>query len=737
MKFIGFIILCSVAFNLHGQVEEVGPIMAKPFMASGPVAAMPKVNEGTFDSTFIYLPDTLDLPIFDEFSSNKFQSYSATYTDPGVTFDKDYRLLDLTSIPLANDLIYTQQQTFRRTYDVGNGTFTDANFAPLSVQLGDLTSYPTSYNTIDVFPPYYIYDTIDYPNDSDTIWIPDAEIFQDSATQFFAVLNSPELYWLEKEAFHNYTMAKDPWTIGVVTFDGLDEKGYPYAFGTTTSGIADHLTSKPIDMSSLNAGDSVYLSFLFQPQGLCDKPEAGDSLILEFYEAGIDEWNEIWRGGGTGVVDFERVHVLIDSSIYFSNAFQFRYKNIGGLSGSLDHYHLDYVHLRALSGYQDTIFKDFAFVYPINTLLEDYTSVPWDHYKNNFAGKMSDSVTVVIRNGSNIDENNSLAGSVEVSYSAAPEGSFAMSGSNLSNGALNYGPFTTYLSYHDFSAGYHYDESKIGDAQTFDILGIAAAQYPNFTANDSTISQQVFENYYAYDDGTAELAYGPTGIQSRLAIKYEAYEADSILGMMIHFVPSVNDVSNKLFLLTIWDDNGGVPGSVLYEDDVFFPRQPKYQYDRNVFTYYFLADTMKVAVDQTFYVGWRQFDADRLNVGLDMNIDNSHNTFYSVDGGNSWDVSSFDGSVMIRPIFSTSLDNTLGIETKEIERDVFIYPNPTNGMVNIQTEGFNFQGVEVYNLQGSLMFKSIESTVDLSSYSSGFYLFKIEGSNKLHKVYKN
>lgn len=736
MKLLGLVICSLLSFYTFSQGEEVGPIMARPHMNEGAISSQAKVNEGTFDSTFIYLSDTITLPIFDEFSSNKFQTYNASYGDPGVTFDKKYRLLDIGSVPLPNTVLYTQQQTFKRTFDVANGTFTDVNLSPTQIQLGDLTSYPVLYDAVDVFPPYYIYDTLDYPNDPDTIWIPDAEIYQDSATQFFAPLSNPELYWLDKEAFHNYTMAKDPWTLGVVTFDGLDEKGYPYAFGTTTSGVADHLTCKPINMSGFNAGDSIYLSFLFQSQGLCDPPEAGDSLILEFYETGIGQWNEIWRGGGTAVTDFKVGHIRIDSAIYFTNAFQFRFKNIGGLSGSLDHYHLDYVHLRPLSGYQDTLFKDFAFVYPINTLLKTYTSVPWDHYKNNFSGKMADSAEVVVRNGSNIAENNSLSGSVEISYTGLPEGSFVMTGSDLSNGALNYAPLTTYYSYHDFSTGYHFDETKPGDEEAFDILGIAAAQYPNFTANDSTTSQQVFSNYYSYDDGSAELAYGPTGIQSRLAIRYDAYEADSVLGMMIHFVPSVNDVSNKLFLLTIWDDNAGEPGNVIYEDDVFFPRQPKYQYDRNVFTYYFLKDTMKVAVGQTFYVGWRQFDADRLNVGLDMNIANNDKTYYSIDGGNNWIQSGFLGSVMIRPIFSTALDVTLGIEEKVSSNSAIVYPNPAENIVNIETNGFEFDNVEVYNLQGQFMLSSTEPRIDMSEFATGMYILRIAGVNKVFKVYK-
>jgi hypothetical protein len=734
-----FIALFSVRSSF-GQ-EEVGPIMINPQLYKGAADHQVKANTGTFDSTFIYISDTLVLPIFDDFSANKFQTYNANYSDAGVTFDKQYRLLDLGSTPLPNDVLYTQQQTFRRTFDIGNGTSSDTYFSPTQIQLGDLSAYPVSYQTIDAYPPYYIYDTLDYPNDPDTIWIPDAEIFQDSATQFFAPVSDQQKIWLDSYAFHNYTMAYNPWSIGVATFDGLDENGFPYAIGTTTSGPADYLTSKPIDMSGVSSADSVYFSFLYQAQGLCDAPEAGDSLYLQFYEKGTDQWNDIWTGGSvTADTSFDFAHILIDSSIYFNDYFQFRFYNRGGLSGSLDHYHLDYVNVRALSGYQDTLFKDYALVYPVNSLLKDYTSVPWDHYKNNFSGKMSDAVRVVIRNGSNIAENNSLNGSVDVSYSGTPEGSFTLLGPNLSNGSLNYAPRTTYYSYHDFSAGYHYDETKTGDEEIFDFQTIVAAQFPNFTGNDSLVEQQVFSNYYSYDDGSAELSYGPTGSQSELAVQYTPYEADSVIGAMIHFLPSVDDVSNKLFLLTLWDDNGGEPGAVLYQDDVFFPRQPVYEYDRNIFRYYFFQDTMKVHVDGTFYIGWKQLDPDRLGVGLDMNIPNGDKTFIStVASGFTWDQSQFNGSVMIRPIFSTTLDPTLGFESTEnrsLQTEVRLVPNPASTSFKVDLDGVPYQGVQVVDLSGKEIITISEKQIDVTNWQSGVYLVRVIGTNQTVKLLK-
>ncbi len=722
-----------------GQEEEVGPITVNFELAKHGLMESQEVNTGTFDSTFIYITDTLSLPFLDDFSRDKFQKYNANYTDTGVTSTKKYKLLDNgTDLPLPATAKYSSTPTFTRYYDIANGTSSDTTFASQTIKVGDLSKYPVVYSPVEVYPPYIIYDTLDYPNPKDTIWLTSPDVVQDSATQFFAQINDPNALWLDNTAYHNYRYAVNPWTLGVATFDGLDANGYPYAIGTTSSGYADYLTSKPLDLSTKTLGDSIYFSFLYQPQGFGDIPETSDSLILEFYNKDNTNWDHIWSTNGKGLSDFKVVHIPLTNAAYYKKGFQFRFKNYGALSGALDHFNLDYVNLRTSSGKQDTLFKDFAFVYPLNSLLKDYTSVPWDHYKNNFSGKMSPAVNVVVRNGSNLPENNQN-GKSEIFYNAGLEGSFTLTAQTLSGGNINYGPRTTYSSFHDFSTGYHFDESKPGNKATFDIVTTAASPFPNLAINDSTFGKQVFRNYYSYDDGSAEAAYGPTGKQARLAIKYTSYESDSLIGVLTHFVPSVTDVSSKLFLLTVWDDNNGKPGNVIYEDDIFFPRQPVYEPGIGLFHHYFFKDTLKVKLSGTFYVGWRQFDLQRLNIGLDRNINNKDKTFYSVDGGGTWKTSTIDGSVMLRPIFSTGMDVELGIkEQHKIENTFVVYPNPTNNSIHVKTISGEFNGMTIMDIRGNIILKTNESSADLSSFSNGIYLIRIEGNeSKVIKVIKN
>ena len=199
----------------------------------------------------------------------------------------------------------------------------------------------------------------------------------------------------------------------------------------------------------------------------------------------------------------------------------------------------------------------------------------------------------------------------------------------------------------------------------------------------------------------------------------------------------MNDVSNKLFLLTVWDDNNGEPGNVIYEDDVFFPRQPQYASDRNIFKEYYFIDTQKVHVAGTFYIGWRQFDQDRLNVGLDRNEINNDKTFFSVDDGISWSASGIEGSVMINPIFSTSYDASLGILNKKSNPvKVSVFPNPATNEITVDVLDAEFEFSELINLQGIRIGKYYSEKIDISNLPAGIYFVKVNGIYGPFKIIK-
>ena len=738
-----YIFLFTVFFTFLSSVTwsqfVESPLYSNPALAKKHKPVMQTKAAGDLDSTFIYIMDTVDLPFFDEFSTNKFQTFNADYSDPGVTSEIFYRLLDPgTDAPLDTSVRYTSIQTFKRTVDLAGAVYVDEPFAPTPIKVGDLSQYPVVYNTVNGYPPYYIYDTIDFPNDPDTIYLTGPEYFQDSIRIFSAPVNNPELLWADDYVYHNYTFADKPWSLGIATFDGLDEDGRPYEPGSTSSGYADRLTSKPINMAGYSDVDSVYLSFLVQPGGLGEEPEPDDFMELEFYAPDLLEWTTVWTMIGGANTDFQVGHIRISDPKYFKDGFQFRFKNYGMLSGALDHFHLDYVNLRIQSGYQDTLFKDFAFSYPLNTLLKDYTSVPWDHYKASPAGRMSDAVQISVRNGSNLPENNQN-GLSTISYQGSTEGSVTLLAQTLSGGAINYAPRTYYESYHDFASSYQFDPSKPGPKAFFDVLTTASAQFPNLTLNDSTTFTQAFLNYYAHDDGTAERAIGPSGAQAMLAVQYESYIPDSLIAVDIQFVQSAIDVSNKLFILTVWNDNNNEPGNIIYEDDNFFPRQPSYYPTDGDFKRYYLLNNEVLSLPQKFYVGYRQIEGSTLNVGNDKNIDTKEKTFASFNGGVLWEQNSIKGSIMIRPVFSTSLNAELGIEVQEKpQANIRVFPNPATDKININCENFDFQGMVLLNLQGQVIKETSTLQFDLSDLPDGIYLIRLNNyAGNTLKVIKN
>lgn len=748
MKYIGIIcclLLATISFAQQPG-ESVGPLTGNPVLqAKAKKNVSQSKSSSTFDSSFIYISDTISLPVFDDFSSDKFQKYTEDYGATGVTSILEYRLLDLSSQPLPNDYLGTQQVTFRRVYNEQSGSYTDTNFPAVDIQLGDQTNYPTSYNTVSAYPPFYIYDTIPQGGGTDpspdTVFILGPELFQDSARQFFMPINDPNAIWEDNYVYLNNTMAVQPWSLGVVTFDGLDETGYPYAINSSITNYADFLTSKPVDMSAMTVADSMYFSFMYQAKGFADAPEPGDSLVLQFYASNLDQWNNVWATNGIALDTFRAGHILIENPDYFTDAFQFRFINYGGLSGSLDHFHVDYVNLRSVPGFggsADSILRDIAFSYPLNTLLQDYTSIPWDHYKNlaNPNDVMSANVPITMANSfpTDISAND---GALEVYYNSGLEGSGTLVSDILCDNVNdNYFALDIPYSEHDVKAFHTFDQAKPGISQDFEVIATATGGAPNFANNDTTRFTQTFQNYYSYDDGSAESAYGTTGVQSRLAIQYTSYEADSVIGLAMHFVPSVEDVSNNLFLLTVWDDLNGQPNNVVYEDNLFFPRTPSYNYGYNMFSYYFFEDTLRVPVSGTFYVGWRQFEAERLNIGLDRNNDNSDHAFFSIDGGATWDQATESGSVMIRPIFSTNMNVTLGVEENtEIERFSKIYPNPTRNKVTIEPS-VTYTGAILRNMQGQIVKQIVEKEFYMQDLPSGIYFLEVIGESKVHKISK-
>lgn len=577
--------------------------------------------------------------------------------------------------------------------------------------------------------------------------------FFDDFSRFSLPTNNPGIpedwqRWADNDVFINSTFPVSPMTIGVATLDGLSADGTPYAdtlwFPAITEtfldwGLSDSLTSLPIDLSGYTTEDSVFLVFNYQGGGLGNAPDEdgilgaeGDSLILEFYSPlQQGQWSRVWAvQGGQSPSGFDTVFVHISDFIYLQDGFRFRFKNYCTLHGALDHWHLDYVIINNNVNPASFFYDDVAFQYQNNTLLNfGYTSMPWTHYQSNPELYMADSWTYYQRN---LGQTENIATSWNVKYDGDVVFNSGIDANTQSNG------FSEIM--RSVSAeGFVFSTDAPVDSATFEVC--ASFNSTDIRPqNDTMCFTQHFSNYYAYDDGTAERAYGIQSAGGKVAMKFNAANADSLIGIYIYFIPIQYVAEDQTFILQVWDDASGEPGNLLTSDfDNFnFSLPHYYASGPNLFVYYDF--TNNVFIDQgDFYVGYIQQNAVSLNMGLDKNTSaNSTKLFYQLQG-QSWEQSSITGSVMIRPIFKAGLPEWVNVENTSVEVSE-VYPNPATDRINFMMHpDFNQYTARVLDFTGRVVQESQftnQGNIDLSieGLATGNYMLQIISDQNVVQV---
>ena len=158
MKSLVFFICVLITTTATSAIAQIqlAPLTQNSFLQS-----LYSEKELGIDSTFVYSTDTIDLPFFDDFTTNKVQQYAPDFNNPLTTSVLYYYLIDqATAIPIENNVGYTNQVTFRRYYYPVEGIFYDTVFNAQTVNVADFSSYPVNYEPVDLYPPYYIYDTL-------------------------------------------------------------------------------------------------------------------------------------------------------------------------------------------------------------------------------------------------------------------------------------------------------------------------------------------------------------------------------------------------------------------------------------------------------------------------------------------------------------------------------------------------------------------------------------------------
>jgi len=720
MKFL--LAIFSILFLLPISVRAQGETLV-PLKNNQELNSHAKQNK-MFSEIFVYEIDTIRIPFKDDFSSDKFKKYDAEVGDANVTTQTFYQLFDAANLsPLANNVSYQTTPTFHVSYDtVGVDTTIYTRLDSIQINVYDLTEYPLVNTLTWVWPSYYIYDTLFSPP-QDTIFIT-PDLIQDSVNIHF-VAATDNAIWQDNFAYRNSRFPINPPTVGVVTFDGLDENGYPYNFANQNSyGFADYLTSKPINLgfdvfsNPYTAADSIYLSFYYQAAGRGENPESDDTLFVEFWSPSAQEWIQVWKKiGFDGDSLFYQAIIPVIDAMYLQNGFKFRFGNYSTLSGSIDHWHIDYVFLNEFRTQADTIRDDVAFQFDPRSLLNEYSSVPWAHYKWNPSFYMTDTLTTFQRNN---DDGGHLVGNniLEIKY----QGTLLNTFNHPNNPSIN--GFTNYQTLWDIGLQpFEYDTTVNDTCALFDVTFRHQAT-PDFERENDTVHlHQNFENYYSYDDGTAEWAYGLVGAGGKLAYKFNLLQADSIRALDIYFRPDVDNVENDAFQLMIWDatGSGGKPNNVIFQNANF--SEIKYTDELNGFKEYFFDQKILLPAG-SYYVGMQQLDAWPLNIGMDFNTDRKSKIYYNVSG--NWTNTSFKGALMIRPIFSTLADlKYVGMEDVE-DLTIQLYPNPANDKIYIESNESEFE-ITLTDLAGrTILNHLVNSTIDVSSVSDGIYLIQFK-----------
>lgn len=546
---------------------------------------------------------------------------------------------------------------------------------------------------------------------------PDANVFSDST------------------AFINSGYAASPMTIGVATLDGLDAHGYLYAHGSSFAFPADSLTSLSIRLDSVftgtphatTAADSIYFSFFYQPQGVGEKPDVDDSLLLEFYNSAADEWIEVWSVPGSSLNDFisqygspwKCVMLPITDAAYMNDDFRFRFRNYASYAdlsfptwaSNADFWNIDYIYIDAERDSTDTIPTDLAFSERKETLLKNYYSMPWNHFQANVSGEMAAGIDVPYSNFSTTLLNVTERLTVDDLSGTSSNYNSGLSASNLNP--------QTDTAFYRSPVPYNFS-SMVSENAEFEVkmcINTATISDP-IASNDTMKFYQRFYNYFAPDDGSCEAGYGLTVNSGKVAYMFHLNTADTLQSVQMFFNRVVNDVNQIYFYLTIWGDNGGVPGSILYQQSGV---RPEFEDGFNNFYTYVLDEPLPVS--GTIYVGWQQTTNEVLNLGYDRNTDRSDRFFYNTDG--TWYNTLYAGTPMIRIIVGDSPYQHVGVEEAGISTSVF--PNPCNDCNLINFSDNDRKKVSVIDLNGRVVMQSwCENSMSTDNLAAGFYTLMIE-----------
>jgi hypothetical protein len=562
--------------------------------------------------------------------------------------------------------------------------------------------------------------------------------------------------WLDDDVFVNATMAKDPVSWGVATFDGLSKAGTPYG---GNFGVADYLTSKHINLEGFSISSNIILSFFAQPRGLGFIPLSRDSFAVEFKDKD-GNWNQVFaRPGVDGFIPLDSFPAFTFHAVgvsdpkYFHKGFQFRFKNKNDRRGAYANWNLDYVRIRS-NGFSSPEINDQSLTQLPSKLLKSYTAMPFIQISGFEEKELTDNYKVHLNN---------LDGSARNVTPGSYEVENILTGDNFTNGLNNDLLITNTVTQPDLPASQSvfYNNpldpglpSNIKNGLVGESKAILRFTYKlDHTdevltrTNNTCYTDTDLTDYYAYDDGVAEGALELNGNGSMIMVRFEANVTDSLRGVMFHF-PHVNgNVQDQIFNLIVQvGPLDTFSREVTYTRTLLRPYYPDNNYDTlQGFTTYGLFDPIEIdkpiALEippGEFYVGWQQGSsaANPIPVGFDKNNENGTKDIFQNTGLKWESLSKFPfirGALMVRPIFGNTRPlPTRVVETPGSNSDLNVFPNPTSGQINFELPYGKLEDFEVsvFNSLGQMVMNQAlnENGIQLSAQEEGMYILQINNT---------
>lgn len=550
-------------------------------------------------------------------------------------------------------------------------------------------------------------------------------------------------YWVSNTGvFISPGIGRKPPTLNVATLDGWDAAGKHYSQDPLATGKTDSLVSRPIDLTlvPVSLRNTVFLSFFYQKGGLGDFPGDADSLILQFRKPD-GEWETVWPLPGEPVSDLTDLFtqkIIQVTGEFFWDQFQFKFQAHGRQSGPFDVWHLDYIYLdKRRSSNIGTNYLDRAFTSVPTSILKPYTAIPKVHFFSDAMNHL-DSSSVGFTNLESQVQPIEYSAIIYDAFTGNPVDSLVVDSAFL---ALRY-PFGNRTLFAGVPDPDKFDETEdflyletrfymdTGDTFLIDSIfnngqDTAFVRSVDLRVNDTTRVFTVLDDYYAYDDGTAEFGAGINQINGRLVCRFVSIRPGIIESIDINFQNIGKIFAGtpiELFVLKDLKDLessllGSVTGSVQVADSL------------DGFVTYEFGKT--IIVMDTFYIGFSQTSNDFLAVGLDKNNDNSDKIFFNVAG--EWvQNTEVKGSLMMRPRFTVEIVN--GINITKTHPEIRVYPNPTTGTIRFDKIP---QVIRLLDLSGKLINIGIkDKMIDLTPLPPSVYILLIQYQNKWeqHKI---